>query len=316
MKIAILSFSFLTLEHVGRLRKLGEVVEHQSTNNEADAISRLQGAEVAIADCWDVPLNKEVFESSPSLKYVSLNSTGYNQVDLIAAKEHGVSIANVPGFSTDGVAEQAIGLMFATLRHIPMSDREMRKKPFQIDPANRTQDIYLGANIHEKTLGIIGLGQIGMRVAEMGKGLGMKVIAYNRTQKHIEGVEMVDLDTVLKTSDVISLNAAFVEEMRNLIDKSAIEKMKPSAILVNTARGDFVDEGALAKALSEKRIAGYGTDVLADWTTDNPLLALDNVTLTPHSGFFTVESLKNMADSIVANVESYAAGKPQNIVNL
>jgi glyoxylate reductase len=249
------------------------------------------------------------------LKYVSLNSTGFNQVDLVAAKEHGISIANVPGFSTDSVAEQAIGLMFATLRHIPMGDREMRKKPFQIDPANRSQDIYVGANVRGKTLGIIGLGQIGTRVAEIGRGLGMEVLAFNRTPKQVGGVRMVDLDMLLKTSDVISINAAFVDGMKNLVDEKAIGKMKPSAVLVNTARGDFVDEGVLAKALSEKRIAGYGTDVLANWTTNNPLLALENITLTPHSGFFTAESLKNMGDIIVSNIESYIAGTPQNVVN-
>ena len=315
MKIAILSFSFLQPEHLDRLKKLGEVVEYQTTNTEEDAISRLEGAEIVVADCWDVPLNERVLSAASSVRYVSLNSTGYNQVDLAAASKNDISIANVPGFSTDAVAELAIGLMFSVLRGIPASDQAMHEKPFQIDPANREQDIYLGTNLRGKTLGVFGLGHIGARVAELGKGLGMNVIAYNRSPKAVEGVSMTDLDTLLASSDIISINAAFTEEHRNLIDAEVIGKMKPSAILINTARGEFVDEAALAAAIGSKRIRGYGTDVLADWSAQNPLLSLSQVVVTPHSGFFTSEALQNLADIIVGNIESYAAGTPRNIVN-
>ena len=315
MKIAILSFSFLNSGHIEKLRLLGDVVEYQSTNNEKDAIERLQGVEVAIADCWDVPLGGNVFKEANDLKYISLNSTGYDQVDLKAAKEKGIMIANVPNFSTDSVAEQTMALLFAVLRHIPQADHALREKPFQIDPANRTQDIYTGSNVRSKVFGIVGLGHIGTRAAELAQGLGMKVIAYSRSPKNIPGVEMVSLDTLLKTSDVISIHSIFVPDLKNLINKETIATMKPTTVLLNTARGEFVDEVALAEALVSKRITGYGTDVLADWSTHNPLLKLNNVAFSPHLGFFTEESLKNMADIIVQNVESYVAGTPQNVVN-
>ena len=183
MKIAILSFSFLSPEHISRLKKLGDVVEYQTTNNLKDAQERLQGVEVAIGDCWDVPFKKELFDLVKDLKYVSLNSTGFDHVDLVSAKENGVQVANVPGFSTEAVAEGTVALMFSVLRLIPMGNRVSHEKPFQVDPANRSHDRYLGKNVRGSTLGIIGLGRIGTRLAELAQGLGMNVIAYIQIAK-------------------------------------------------------------------------------------------------------------------------------------
>ena len=315
MKITILNFSFLHPEHIQKLKALGEVVEYDSTKTVEETIERLRGTDVAVADCWEAPLNEEVFNASGDLKYLTLNSTGYEQVDIQTAKEKGVMVANIPNFSTDSVAEQTIALLFAVVRHVPVADRAVRANPFQIDPANRSQDIYLGVNVRDKVLGIIGLGHIGTRVAELAQGLGMTVKAYNRSPKTVPGVEMVDLQTLLKTSDVVSLNSAFSPELKEVINKDTIALMKPGAVLINTARGALVDEKALAEALGTKHVAGYGVDLLADWSLNNPLLKLDNVVFSPHTGFFTKESLKNMADIIVENIESYAAGNPKNVVN-
>lgn len=315
MKIAILSYSFLKPEHIAKLRTLGEVVEYQTTNNAEDAIERVKDVEVAIADCWDVPMNRHFFENAPSLKYVSLNSTGFNQVDIPASKDSGVMIANVPGFSTDSVAEHALGLMLAVARHIPASNVVMQEKPFQVDPANRANDIYKGIQLRGKTLGVFGLGQIGGRVAELGNALGMRVIGSTRTNKQVPNIEMVDFNTLLKESDVVSINSAYVPEMKDLFNREAFSKMKTGVIIVNTARGDFIDENALHEALKEEKILGYGADVLTDWSSSNPLLGHERVVLTPHSAFFTDESVNKLADTILENVESYVKGKPVNIVN-
>lgn len=315
MKIAILSFSFLTPDHIARLKKLGEVFEYQTTKTEEDAIERLKDVEIAVADCWDVPLNKKVLGSIPSVKYISLNSTGFNQVDIEAATENNVAIANVPGFSTEAVAEQTFALMFAVARKITMSNAQMTKEPIQVDPANRAHDIFLGTELRGKTLGIVGLGQIGSRVAEIAKAFGMRVISYNRTPKQIDGVEVVDFDTLLKNSDIVSINSAYVSEMKNMFDQDTFAKMKDGSILVNTARGEFVDEQALVNALKSGKVKGFGADVVVGWNKSNPLIGLDSVVLSPHSAFFTNESVKNMADIIVENVESYINGKPNNVIN-
>lgn len=316
MKIVILSFSFLKPEHIARLQTFGEVVEYESTNKAQDAIERVKGAEVVIADCWDVPMDRRFFEGSRDIKYISLNSTGFNQVDLSAAKDRGVLVANVPGFSTDTVAEHAVGLMLAVARHIPASNTIMQVKPFQVDPANRAHDAYEGSQMRGKTLGVFGLGQIGQRVAELGNMFGMQVIGTTRTAKQIPAVEIVDFDTMLKRSDFISINSAYVSEMKNLFNKEAFSKMKPSTIIVNTARGDFMDEIALRKALDNNEIYGYGADLLADWSNTNPLLGSERVVLTPHSAWFTKESVHKPADTIVKNVESYVNGNPENTISI
>jgi glycerate dehydrogenase len=315
MKIAILNHCYFTPLHIQKLKELGEVTEYPNTSDEHVAIERVSGVDVAIGDCFEFPMSKNFFASAKDLKYLSLNTTGFNLVDIVAAKEHGIQISNLPGFSTEAVAEHAIGLMFAVSKHIVVGDKTMHQKPFQLNPSIRAHDRFIGTNLSGKTLGIIGLGKIGTRIAELAQGLGMKVIAYNRTQKKVAGVILDSIDEVLKKSDVLVLASAFDESLRNFITDAALRKMKPTAVIVNIARGEFIDESALVKALSEKRLAGFGADVIADWSVTNPLLTFENVILTPHMAFLTDESLKNMADIIVENVASYIAGNPKNIVN-
>jgi glycerate dehydrogenase len=315
MKIVILNESFLKEPHLEKLRQLGNVEVYTDTEDETTAIERLKNADVAVADCWLTPLNEVVFSASPALKYVSLNSTGFDLVDLEAARKHNVAIANVPGFSTEGVAEHAIALLLSLVRHIPIAHEAMKQQPFQVDPANLTTHAYLGTDLRGKTMGIIGLGQIGTRVAELAQGFGMKVIGYNRTPRAVPGVTQLSIEEVLSQSDVISLNTALTDNLAKIIDTEALRTMKPSTYLINTARGGLIDEPALATALQEGIIAGAGLDLLADWSPSNPLLTLPNVVLTPHIAYFTSESLENMADMIVENVEGFVAGNTPNAVN-
>ncbi|HVX58196.1 MAG TPA: NAD(P)-dependent oxidoreductase [Candidatus Saccharimonadales bacterium] len=315
MKIVLLNKSFLSDKQIESLKKYGEVEVYAQTETEDELISRLKGAEVAVADCWDAPLSRRVFENSPSLKYMSINSTGYDLADVKAARDNDISVANVPGFSTDAVAEMTFGLMLATIRHIPIADEAMRQGPFQVDSANREYDIYLGQNLRGMTLGIIGLGRIGMRVAEIANGFGMKVIAYNRTKKETPGVEIVGLEDIYRRADVISLHTAYDESLVGLIDKEAFGLMKPTTVIVNTGRAAVINEDDFYEALTTGKIAGAGLDLINDWSAKNKLLKLDNVVFTPHSAFFTAESLQNMTRLIVENLESYFKGSPQNIIN-
>lgn len=315
MKISILNESFFTDGHLEQLRALGEVVIHENTASEDQVIERLQDADIAIADCYNAPLNKKVLESTTSLKLLAINSTGYDLVDTEAAAAQGIKVANVPGFSTEAVAEQVFALLLALSRKIPAGNAAMRKAPFQIDPASQTERSYLGFDLKHKTLGIIGLGSIGQRVAEIAHGFGMKVIAYNRSTKNIAGITQVSLEELLQQSDIVSLHVPLTSETENILNEQRLALMKPSAILINTSRGKCVDEAALYSALQSHKLAGAGLDVLNDWSPSNLLLTLENAVFSPHSAFFTTEALQNCADIIVTNIKSFIEGKPINIVN-
>ena len=187
--------------------------------------------------------------------------------------------------------------------------------PFQIDQASHDHRKYLGFDLNGKTLGILGLGNIGLRVAQIGTGFKMKVLAYNRSKKNVAGVKQVSLEELLKESDIVSLHLPLTSETENLIDAERLQIMKPTAIIINTARGKIVDEPALYNALQSRKIAGAGLDVIVEYKKSNPILKLDNVIFSPHSAFFTNESLSKCADIIVANVKSFIEGKAVNIVN-
>lgn len=315
MKITILNESFFNESHLNALRALGDLVIHENTDTEEEAIERLKDVQIAIADCYIAPLNKKVLESADVLKLLVINSTGYDLVDVASAKAKGIQVANVPGYSTEAVAEHAIALMLAVSKKIPAGDAIMRRAPFQVDPANQEHRKYLGFELAGKTLGIVGLGNIGQRVAKIGQGFGMKVLAFNRSQKNIEGVKQVSLEELLKESNIVSLHLPLSPETENIITAERLQMMKPTAIFINTARGKCVDESALINALQSRKIAGAGLDTIVDFSASNLILKLDNVVFSPHSAFFTREALKNCADIIVANVEAFVEGKAANVVN-
>lgn len=315
MKITILNESYFSETHLAQLRELGELTIYENTDTEEKVIERLKYTDVAIGDCYIAPFNQKVFKSTNTLKLLALNTTGYDLVNVAAAHRGGVEVTNVPGFSTQSVAEQTFALMLAVSRKIPIGDVVMRISPFQIDPGLHSHKQYLGFNLAEKTLGIIGLGSIGSHVAQIGIGFGMKVIAYNRSQKNVDGITLVSLDELLKSSDIISIHLPLTPETEQLITAEKLDLMKRTAIIINTARGKIIDESALIAALQSNKIAGAGLDTIVDWEKTNPLLQLDNVVFSPHSAFFTKESLDNCADIIVANVKAFVEGKPVNIVN-
>ena len=314
MNIAILQNWSLSKEDMERAKTLGAVTLYDSTDSEDQAIDRLIEADIAVLDRFNLLPTRKIFEGAKQLKLLVVTSTAYHGVDLDAATEHGIKVANVPGFSTESVAEHAIALMFSVIRRIPLGNRLIREKPFQALGIESDYPVQ-GLEVRGRTLGIIGLGSIGSRIAELGLGLGMKVVAYNRTPRQMQGVEMVSLDGLLETSDVVSLSTAFNSETENIIGTRELALMKPSAVLINAASGKLVDTQALYKALKEERIFGAGLDLLAEWDEGNPLLGLDNIVLTPHTAWWTEEASRNFGDIIVTNIEAFIKGEPINLVN-
>jgi glycerate dehydrogenase len=315
MDISIMCDLALTECHLTRLRDLGELTIYHDTTGEEQAVARLRSAEIALVDGFKTPLNRLVIESATRLRLLALSSTAFHMVDMKAANDRGVKVANVPGYATEAVAEHVVALMLAAVRGIPHCDAAMRARPFQIDAGNPAHKRYLGFELRGRTMGVVGLGAIGGRVAELALGLGMKVLAYNRTRRSKDKVEIVTLDDLMTRSDAISVNLALCPETENFISDRELSLMKPSAVLINTADGRCVNTDALYRALKDRRIFAAGLDVLALSDQASPLLSLDNVVLSPQSAFWTREACATLAEIMVRNVEAFVSGQPINLVN-
>ncbi|MCG3772862.1 MAG: Glycerate dehydrogenase [Nitrosomonadaceae bacterium] len=306
MKIVITNESGLTESQIQSLRELGEVEVYSDTNNQ-NYTERLKHADIAVIDCFLTPVTKEFLSNTPNLKFFTINSTGHDNVDGEAIKHANIVASNVPGFSTVSVAELAIGLMFATVRKISQGDSEFRHGLFTVDPGTPEAGRYMGFNLHGKTLGVIGLGNIGTHVAKIGKGVGMNVIGYNRTPKSIPGVQLVTLDELMAQADVIINCLTLKKETFGYISKELIAKMKKSEVLVTIANLGTVDGKALIEALDNESIAGAGID-----TGDASFTGVKNTVLTPHIGYNTRESHENMGRIILENIRGYISGNPVN----
>lgn len=306
MKIVITNPSGLSENHIAELQKLGEVVTYNDTNSENYA-ERLKDADIAVIDCFLTPVTGELLKKSPSLKFFSINSTGFDKVDITATKNAGVVASNVPSFSTDSVAELAIGLMFAANRKIAEGDKDFRNGLLAVDPGTPDAERYAGFNLSGKILGVVGLGSIGTRIAEIGKGIGMNVIGYNRTEKTIPNVKNISLEELFSKSDVVIVSLALNEQSKGIITRGLIESMKKSALFVSIAGLGLVDQDALKEALNNNKIAGAGID-----TADASFVDVKNTVLTPHVGYNTHESEENMGRIITENIQAYLNGTPIN----
>jgi phosphoglycerate dehydrogenase-like enzyme len=270
-------------------------------------IERVAGAEIVINIRSSTRFTDNVFRRSTALRLVSLWGTGTDNVDLAAAARHGVTVTNTPGVSAISIAEHALALMLAVARRIPRVDAEVRQGHWPRGQA---------AQMHGKTLGIIGLGAVGRQFARIGEGIGMRVIAWTMHPDPALGFTLVALDNLLGTSDVVSLHLRLSDETRGFIGQRELEKMKPSAILINTARGPIVNEPALLEALASGRIAGAGLDVfeIEPLPDGHPLTRLENVVLTPHSAGVTPEALEAGLALSIENVWNFLRGHPTNVV--
>ena len=258
------------------------------------------------------PLTADVINAAPNLKLISVGFTGVDHVDMELCAEKGITVCNSQGYATDSTAELAIGLMLACLRNIVPYDDVVRD--------GGTLAGYTHNTLKGKTVGIIGTGAIGTRVAAITKAFGCKIIGYSRSQRPEAlslGLEYKDIDRVFAESDIVTLHAPLTAETKGLASKQRIDSMKETAILINCSRGPLVDSQALADALNEGRIAKAGIDVFETEPPiagDHPLLNAKNVILTPHVGYYSEESLAARADIVCENIAAWLAGKPVNVM--
>lgn len=271
-------------------------------------IDRLRGFEIAVNIRSSTRFTERVFAACPHLKMVSIWGTGTDNVDLNAAKNHGVTVTNTPGVAAQAIAEHALMLTLAVARRIVPLHRQV------VDGAwPRGQSMQLRG----KTLGIIGLGAIGRQFARLGEAVGMKVIAWTMHPNPALGFNLVELDDLLRQSDVVSLHLRLSPETTNFLGAREFALMKPTAIFINTARGPIVDEAVLIETLQANRIAGAGLDVFAiePLPPRHPLIQLDNVVLTPHCAGVTPEVLEAGLALALENVAAYLRGTPQYVVS-
>jgi D-3-phosphoglycerate dehydrogenase len=270
-------------------------------------IERIRGFDTVINIRSSCKFTSRVFSECPGMKLLSIWGTGTDNIDLEAAQRHGVTVTNTPGVSAVSIAEHSLMLALAVARRVVKVHGGVVAGEWP-----RGQSVQL----HGKTLGVIGLGAIGRQFARIAQGIGMRVIAWTMHPNPSLGFELVKLEELLRSSDVISLHLRLSPETVGFIGRAQIEMMKPTTILVNTARGPIVDEAALVEALRMRRIAGAGLDVfeVEPLPKGHPLTQLDNVVLTPHCAGVTPEVLEAGLALAIENVASFRNGKPRNVV--
>ena len=259
----------------------------------------------------NMPLAPVVLEEAKNLKFIDVAFTGVDHVDLEAAREMGVKVSNASGYSTQAVAELALGMMLSLLRNVPQVDERCRN--------GRDKSGLVGTELGGKTVGLIGVGAIGARTANLCRAFGCKVLGYKR---HVRGdepsfVEFVPLDELLARSDIVSLHCPLNDDSRGLIDRAAIAGMKRGAYLINVARGPVVDSQALADALNSGYLAGAGIDVFEaepPLSADHPLLHSKNTIVTPHVAFASAESMEARCRIVFDNIQKWLEGTPVNVV--
>ena len=285
-----------------------EVIFYETKpQTEDEKIQRAKYADVLIVS--NLPLNNAVLSNCEKLKMISVAFAGVDHIDMDFCHHNNIVVSNAADYSKKSVAELTIGMILSLYRNIVWGDAVTRR--------NGDRNNFLGTELFGKTIGIIGLGRIGQQVARYGKTFGCEIIAFNRTPKNIEGVEMMPFNEVIQKSDIISIHTPLNEETRGMISKEEFELMKNSAILVNTGRGPIVNYLDLAKALTAKAIAGAAVDVYEKEPpieSDHPLLSAPNTLLLPHLGFATEEAIEKRSKIIVENITKWLNGTPQNVM--
>ena len=314
MKIAVLDGKQLNDLDWSRLNEMGEVVKYDSTAPEL-VVERTAGAEAVLVN--KVKMTAEVMDALPGLKYIGVLATGYDNVDLAAAKERGIAVTNVPGYSTDSVAQLIFALLLELCHHAGKhSEGVINEKKWSNQPYYSYWENPL-IELAGKTMGVVGLGKIGQKTAEIARAFGMKVLVYSRTKKDVGGVEWASLDELLEKSDVVVPCCPLNDGTRGIMNKAAFEKMKKSAFFVNTARGGVVVDEDLRNALDAGEIAGAALDVMSTEPpkADNPLFGAKNIVITPHIAWATKEARTRLLAIVADNLAAWQAGSAQNTVN-
>jgi len=310
MKIVVVDHVYLEEEHIKKLQSIGDLEVFENPPKTAEELKeRIKEADIVIVGWSD--LTKNVIDSAKRLKMVSIWATTCHYADLEAAKERGIMVTHIPGYAMEAVAEHTFALLLAAIRKLPLADKHVKNGGFDWRP-------FGGIELYGKTLGIIGTGSIGCRVAEIAKAFKMRTLGYDKypNVKRAEeiGMKYVDLYTLLKESDFITLHVTLTSETERLIGKKEIEAMKKGVVLINTSQGKVVDEKALVDALKSGKMSFAGLDVFGEEppAKDNSLFKLDNTILSPHVGFHTTEAAKRCTDICIENVVKFLEGRLQN----
>ncbi|TET53635.1 MAG: D-2-hydroxyacid dehydrogenase [Anaerolineales bacterium] len=297
------------------LKALGPCEIHDRTPP-ADVVARAADAEIVLTN--KVVMSREVVSQLPKLAYIGVLATGYNVVDLVAARERGIAVTNVPAYSTESVVQMVFAHLLNLAQHVAEHSQTARKGRWEKSPDFAYWDYPL-VELSGKTMGIVGFGRIGRAVARVALSFGMRVIAHTPHPEApaLQGIEFAALEKLFAESDVVSFHCPLKPETESLVNAERLALMKQSAFLINTSRGRVIDEQALADALNEGRIAGAGVDVLSTEppAPDNPLLAAQNCYITPHIGWATVAARQRLLETVAANVRAFLEGRPQNVVN-
>ncbi len=295
------------------IKKLGELVCYGSTSPE---MLRERIADADIVLCNKTKITREDMEAAPRLSCIALFATGYNNIDTVAAAERRIAVCNAGSYSTNAVAQHTFALLLELCSRVGGYNDFVREGGWKSSSLFSVFR-YPMTELHGKTFGIVGLGSIGCAVARIAEAFGMKVIAYTRTPKNIDGVTLVGFDELLAEADVISVHCPLTPETTELFGEKEFTAMKESAFFINTSRGGVVNEVALAKAIDSGMIAGAALDVLCvePQSPDCPLVAGDRLIITPHVAWTPLETRQRLVGTVAANVENFLAGHPTNKVN-
>ena len=313
-RVVVVNAGKMNYDHLLDFSVLSNDVQVYDDSTNAELIERIQGASVVVTK--ELPVGAELLSQFPeSVKLIVEAGTGYNNIDLDAARAKGITVCNIPAYSTERVAHTAIMMLlnFASTmqQQIGMLARG--------DRSNFTKHLQVPhTEVNSKTLGIIGAGHIGMAVVKVAKALDMNILIHTRTPKADgDGIRYVSLDELLAQSDYISLHCPLNDKTKHLINKDTIAKMKPNAVIINTGRGALINEVDLCEALAAKRIHGAGLDVqeVEPPAEDSPLYTLDNVIITPHMGWKGLETRQRLVGIIRDNVQAFLKGEPINVVS-
>lgn len=294
------------------LEALGQVTVYERTLP-SETVARAAEADMVLTN--KVVVSKEVMDQLPHLKYIGVLATGYNVVDIEAAHQRGITVTNVPAYSTESVAQMVFAHLLTVTNRTEHYAQENRQGRW-----SRNADFcywdFSHMELAGKTFGIVGLGNIGRRVAEIALAFGMKVKAVSSKTTLPAGIEKVSLEALLATADVLSLHCPLTDSTRHLINADTLAKMKSSAILINTGRGPLIDDQAVADALAEGRLAAFCADVLTQEPplADNPLLKQPNAFITPHIAWASKEARVRLIQVATSNVRAFLSGTPQNVV--
>ena len=313
-RVVVVNAGKMNYDHALDFSVLSSDVQVYDNSTNEELIERIQGARVVVTK--ELPVGVDLLSQFPdTVKLIVEAGTGYNNIDLNTAKERGITVCNIPAYSTERVAHTVI-MMILNFASTMQQQIGMLAKG---DRSNFTKYLQVShTEVNGKTLGVVGAGHIGMEVIKVAKALGMNILIHTRTPKADgDGVRYVSLDELLENSDYITLHCPLNDQTKYMINKETIAKMKPSAVIVNTGRGPLINEADLCEALAAKRIAGAGLDVqeVEPPAEDSPLYTLDNVIITPHMGWKGLETRQRLVGIIRDNVQAFFKGEPINVVS-